>query len=50
MFSNSRLLPTIYESPGGEGYSINHPMVPWLNYAELLERQRTYDPALFQNE
>jgi hypothetical protein len=34
----------------GAGYSINHLMVPWVNYAELLERQRTYDPALFKNE
>ena len=25
-------------------------MVPWVNYQELLERQRTYDPALFKNE
>ena len=25
-------------------------MVPWLNYPELLERQRTYDPVLFKNE
>lgn len=25
-------------------------MVPWVNYAELLEKNRTYDPALFKNE
>jgi len=37
-------------SSWGEGYWINHLMVPWLNYQELLERQRTYDPALFKNE
>jgi hypothetical protein len=34
----------------GAGYWINHLMVPWVNYAELLERQRVYDPALFKNE
>lgn len=37
-------------STWGDGYWINHLMVPWVNYAELLERQRTYDPALFKNE
>jgi hypothetical protein len=25
-------------------------MVPWGNYAQLLEKQRTYNPALFKNE
>lgn len=25
-------------------------MVPWLNYDEILERQRVYDPARFKNE
>lgn len=34
----------------GEGFWINHLMVPWLHYAELLEKQRTYDPARFKNE
>jgi hypothetical protein len=34
----------------GEGYWINHLMVPWVNYSELLEHQQTYDPALFKNE
>lgn len=38
------------ESCWGEGYWINHLMVPWINYQELLERQRSYDPARFKNE
>jgi hypothetical protein len=37
-------------STWGESYWINHLMVPWVNYQELLERQRTYNPALFKNE
>jgi hypothetical protein len=37
-------------STWGDGFWINHLMVPWVNYQELLERQRTYDPALFKNE
>src|SRR5260370_1538543 len=28
----------------GEGYWINHLMVPWFNYPEVLEHQQTYDP------
>jgi hypothetical protein len=38
------------DSTWGDGFWINHLMVPWLNYPELVERQRTYDPALFRNE
>jgi hypothetical protein len=38
------------QSTWGDGFWINHLMVPWINYAELLERQRTYDPARFRNE
>jgi hypothetical protein len=34
----------------GEGYWINHLMVPWLNYDEILDRHRTYDLARFKNE
>lgn len=37
-------------STWGDGYLINHPMVPWVDHQELLERQRTYDPAHFKNE
>lgn len=33
-----------------DGFAINHLMVPWLNYDEVLERQRTYDPVAFRNE
>jgi hypothetical protein len=34
----------------GDGFWICHPMVPWLNYDEILERQRVYDLAKFKNE
>jgi hypothetical protein len=37
-------------SAWGNGYWINHLMVPWCNYDELLDKQRSYDPALFRNE
>jgi hypothetical protein len=47
---SGRWVPRNPASTWGEGYWINHLMVPWGNYDELLERQRTYDPALFKNE
>lgn len=34
----------------GDGFWVAHPMVPWLNYDEILDRQRTYDLARFKNE
>jgi hypothetical protein len=34
----------------GEGFWINHLMVPWLNYDDILERQRSYDLVRFKNE
>jgi hypothetical protein len=34
----------------GDGYWINHLMVPWLNADEILVRQAAYDPARFKNE
>ncbi len=36
----------------GQGFAISHPMVPWLahHYAEILEKQRSYDPVKFRNE
>jgi len=34
----------------GDGFWIGHPMVPWLNYDEILQRQRVYDLARFKNE
>lgn len=34
----------------GEGFWICHPMVPWLNYDEILDRQRVYDLPKFKNE
>jgi hypothetical protein len=34
----------------GDGFTLNHLATPWLNYPELLERQDSYNPALFRNE
>jgi hypothetical protein len=38
------------QSNWGEGYWINHFMVPWLNADEILARQAAYDPVRFRNE
>jgi len=43
----------VARNPGsswGDGFTINHIATPWLNYPELLERQSSYNPALFRNE
>jgi hypothetical protein len=34
----------------GDGYWINHLMVPWMNYDEILARKHVYDLARFKNE
>jgi hypothetical protein len=34
----------------GEGYWVNHLMVPWLNYEDILDRERCYDLVSFKNE
>jgi Phage terminase large subunit gpA, ATPase domain len=34
----------------GDGFWINHLMVPWLNADEIFVRQAAYDPARFKNE
>lgn len=38
------------DSTWGDGFWIGHPMVPWLNHDEILDRQRTYDIGKFKNE
>jgi hypothetical protein len=38
------------DSNWGDGFTLNHLVTPWLNYPELLERQQSYNPALFRNE
>jgi hypothetical protein len=43
----------VQRNPGatwGDGYWLNHCMVPWLSYDELLERQSSYDLGQFNNE
>jgi phage terminase large subunit GpA-like protein len=34
----------------GDGFWVNHLMVPWLSYDEILERRQVYDFAKFKNE
>ena len=43
-------VPRNPQSTWGDGFWICHPMVPWLNYDKILDRQRLYDLALFKNE
>ena len=38
------------DSNWGDGYWINHLMVPWVNYDAILERRSVYDLAKFKNE
>ena len=38
------------EASWGQGYWINHLMVPWVNFDEVLEKQRSYDLGKFKNE
>jgi len=47
---NGRWVPRNPQSTWGDGFWICHPMVPWLNHDALLEKQRTYELALFKNE
>jgi Phage terminase large subunit (GpA) len=48
--ANGSWVPRNPEAQVWDGYWVNHLMVPWLNYDAILERQRTYDAAKFQNE
>jgi hypothetical protein len=34
----------------GEGFCVNHLMVPWMDYEDVLERQRNYDRVRLKNE
>jgi hypothetical protein len=43
-------VPSNPQSTWGDGFWINHAMVPWIQHAELVARQQTYDPAAFRNE
>ena len=45
-----RWFPTNPNATWGEGFWIGQPMVPWLHYEEILEKQRTYDLAQLKNE
>jgi hypothetical protein len=43
-------VPRNPQSKWGDGFWINHTMVPWIQHAQLVARQQTYDPAAFRNE
>jgi Phage terminase large subunit (GpA) len=43
-------LPRNPQSAWGDGFWINHLMVPWISHEQLPTRQRAYDPAAFRNE
>lgn len=45
-----RWVPRNPNAAWGQGFWICHPMVPWLNYDDILERRRSYDIARFKNE
>ena len=34
----------------GQGFSMNHLMVPWVSHADVLEKLQSYDPVAFRNE
>lgn len=48
--ADGRWVPRNPNSKWGDGYWINHLIVPWLNFDEILLRQSTYDSARFKNE
>ena len=45
-----RWVPRNPHATWGQGFWICHPMVPWLGYADILERQRAYGLTKFKNE
>ena len=45
-----RWVPRNPHAVWGDGFWINHLMVPWVAYPSLLEKQQTYDQARFLNE
>jgi len=45
-----RWVPRNPQSTWGDGFWVCHPMVPWLNYDEILDRERVYDLPRFKNE
>ena len=45
-----RWVPRNPQSTWGDGFWICHPMVPWINYDEILDRHRVYDLVRFNNE
>jgi hypothetical protein len=38
------------DSTWGDGFWLNHCMVPWVSFDDVLDRQRTYDLSKFKNE
>lgn len=48
--SRGQWVPRNPDARWGDGFWINHLMVPWVNYDEILARQCVYDLARFKNE
>ena len=48
--ATGRWVPRNPAASWGDGFWVNHLMVPWMNYDKILDCQRTYDLALFKNE
>lgn len=48
--ASGRWVPRNPGSRWGEGFWVNHLMVPWVSYDDILEKQRVYDPTGFRNE
>ncbi len=48
--TTGRWRPRNPDSLWGDGFTINHLATYWVRYRELLEKQSSYNPALFRNE
>jgi hypothetical protein len=48
--SDGRWIPRNPYATWGDGFWINHLMVPWINYDEIIDRRQIYDLAKFKNE
>ena len=48
--AQGRWAPRNPKAKWGDGFWINHLMVPWMNYDDILGRQSVYDLARFKNE
>ncbi|MBI1371279.1 MAG: hypothetical protein GC159_00750 [Phycisphaera sp.] len=49
-FTQGRWVARNPESTWGAGFTINHLLVPWIGYPQVLDRQRNYSLPKFKNE